>query len=369
MRTEWFLVAGAAVVAAGWAGALRGPRGFGEGLTPLDAEQMAGSKGGVLATLIQPSPSQTHLEDNPRLSGTVYNHQGETQTTLHIHHGTIKTGQRVVATPAPNYSGSVDTRFTMRGGADDLVLKYYYLGNGTVLNASTIPDQSLDTRVKLFRVRVWNLNGANVPGSIISSMLDNQDPVRPPGTTPSVDALLASCPDDQQVQFQMTGLDYTATLPRLQFDVCDDFHQHMWVNQGGHLPSFDIDGSRCMANISGAIRAFDPNGDYIHVVVAEQLSSGLNGFDHPSYPFSVVREGRLTEPGWRQPLTFLHEIGHDAGAPAYGSAQAPHCNSSDPMQRDVMCEGGAAGRHLGSATCASLYTLDDHYRDFNDGNP
>lgn len=354
--------------------------GLGPTATPLTTAEMANAMGGVAASIVRPRAGQRVVVDNVRLEANVFNNQGQSQTTLLLHHGTSKTGTRVVATPAPGYVGQLSSRYKHLGGEEDLVVKYYDIQSGTIRTAGTIQGVKMKRSIKLRRLHVHNVSAAtpvgglptraDVAGAFIESLVDSQQASAYASPYTSIDGILAQCPDSIQTQFQLPGQDTGAALHRIEASsACATLAADVRAQGNSDNVQYFGTSTVCMAELNAARAEVDPNLTGFHVFIVESLAPRLNGFISSLAQGAVISQQSLEDssrgPGWAAAL-LLHEIAHGAGhGDVDTSVDFDRCSSSDPSLRALMCPGASIGQKLSAADCQRIYDVFDALANLN----
>lgn len=320
----------------------RSTAGFGEDARRLDADEMATTTGGVIATVLSPAPTTAHHLHNPQLRVDVTNYQSQSTTDLYLYHGTVKTGSRQVATPAPSYAGLLETRFTLGSGVEDLVIKYRNSA-GNEMVAGEVENQVLHPDVKLFKVVVHNLttnsNATNVARDIILRAIDGQTYGQALSVSDSADTLFATCPDSKRIQLMLGGLDGGGQLDRvtLHSNDCSDLSGIKF--QGNQI--LDRATRDCVQVLGAARDAVDPTKANVHIFVIKTL--GVSGFYDDVNDVAIIGEAEFAEDPWKVASLIAHEVSH-----AFGLSHVPpssaDCSSISPHHRRVMCDGGTIGK-------------------------
>lgn len=371
-KRSTIILMGAGLAATGLLAPLSGlASGFGVGAQPLSEAEMAASRGGVGVSVVTPAPNTVHYVHNPQLDADVFNYQGQTQTTLYLHHGTSKTGSRTVATPAPGYSGKLQSRFMLNEGVDDLVIKFYDVETGTMKVAKQVASQLLHPDVKLRKVVFHNVetnsNQTNVGRSTLAAAVDGRNFNQALSVSDSVDAILAQCPNNQRVQFTLGGQDSSGSVHEVQTGTnnCANLQLHITVDPRNQDVVLDPTAQACMQELENARVAADPGNDDFHIFIVKDLVGGLGGFlEGDILEGAVIREEEFSQDPWWVATIILHEIGHGFGMSHRAAADAD-CQSVLPHQRALMCEGSQAGKLLSAAECAAFFNNLNVLEDYN----
>lgn len=324
---------------------------------PLTPVELEATRGGVVTAVNYPPANLVTYTQNVGLDADVANGLGQTTTTLYLHHGTTKTGYRTVATPAPGYEGSIQTRFSLLGGAaKDLVIKYVDPSNGQSYVSQIVPGQDLHTSVRLRKLVFHNVktnsNQTNVPAATISNVVESRAWNWNLSTVASMDAILATCPQNTRTQVGFLGNDSPSILHTINTGTnnCAQLQNHLEYNPVTEDVELDATGLACMAELNAG-RA-DPGNNAVHVFFVKDLAGGLKGFSSADAQGIVIQEAEMSEDAWWVASLLTHELGHALGLPHTNVG----CNGT-PELRNVMCPGSAAGKLLTLDQCEDIYDV------------
>lgn len=333
--------------------------GFGGDARPLTDAEMASSTGGVAVTVIKPTPTKLHYVQNPQLDIDVINGQNQSTSWVYLYHGTSKTGSRSIPTPAPQYEGSLQSRFMLRKGVDDLVIKYRDASSGAEYVSTQVVDQVLHPDIKVYKVVVHNVttnsNSTNVSRNILTRAVDSQIYNQSLSVSDSVDAILAQCPSSGRIQLTLGGMDSGGSLHRITTGTnkCANLDNNITVVNGNVVHNDTSED--CMEELFAGSIAMDPTHENYHVFIVDDLPGGLNGFSDSTAQGAVIRKSEFSDAPWRVATLLLHEIGHGFGLSHRTNAD-PQCLGAQPHQRALMCQGGVAGKLLSASECTKFFT-------------
>lgn len=338
----------------------------------MSAAQLSETRGGVGVTITTPNPTTAHYVQNPQLNAQVFNYQGQSTTTLYLHHGAAKTGVRSVATPAPGYTGTLQSRFMLNPGVNDLVVKYYDTANGAVTVSQVVDDQVLHPSVKLHKLIVHNVqtnsNSTNVARSIIARAVDTQTYDQSLPVSDSIDTILAGCAANNRTQFTLGGLDSAGTLHKITTGTnnCANLADHITTPliNGEVEIVHDATSTACMQELFNASIAMDPLHENYHIFIVDDLPGGLSGFSDITAQGAVIRKAAFDLDPERVAIIMLHEIGHGMGRDHLGNTN-PLCLGADYHLRNLMCQGSIAGKLMSVGDCDAFFNVGAWLKDYN----
>lgn len=326
---------------------------------PLTPAELEATRGGVVTAVNYPPANLVTYTQNVGLDADVANGLGQTTTTLYLHHGTTKTGYRSVATPAPGYQGSIQTRFSLLGGAaKDLVIKYVDPNDGQSYVSQVVPGQDLHTSVRLRKLVFHNVktssNQTSIGTTAINNVVESRSWTWNLSTVASMDAILATCAQNKRTQVGFLGNDSPMVLHTINTGTnnCAQLQNHIEFNEEIQDIELDATALACMDELNAARAALDPGNEGVHYFFVKDLPGGLKGFASADAQGIVIQEAEMSEDAWWIASLFTHELGHALGL----SHTNVGCNGT-PDQRNVMCPGSAAGKLLTAAQCDTIYDV------------
>lgn len=333
--------------------------GFGDRARPLTTEELASTTGGVLVTVLEPSPTTLHYVQNAKLSVSVANGQNQSTTWLYLYHGTNKTGYRTVSTPAPSYEGSLETRFMLHKGVKDLVIKYRDPSDGSEYVSAQVTEQLLHPDVKVYKLIVhnvtYNSGSTNVGRDVIVRAVDSQSYNQSLSVSDSMDAILAECPEDERIQWTLGGMDYGGSLHRINLHSDNCAALAGLSLDSNQNPIHNTTSEACLEELFLGSLEIDPNHEAYHIFVMDEMPGGLQGFNSAGAQGAIMAEAVFSDsPAWIA-TAMLHEIGHGFGL-EHRSSSDRQCLIPSIVNNALMCAGTLAGKRLSAAECTAFYT-------------
>lgn len=315
----------------------------------IDGAELEAVVGGVSTDVLWPPQANwSQSYDNLRFQIAVENHFGESSASLIAGADGTKVGSAVVATPAPNHTGSWHARMMWPfPGSKQLQLLYVHDGETFATEGEpTLDGQALLPDVKVHTIKFWNAvspsMSTSVSTNISKALVDNLNAAIPTRMT-NVDGIYAeSCDVGTKTQWRFVS---AGTLNIS--DACMDMV---------------ASGSTNSSCINEFYNNYDDDPANVHVVYIKrnQINGWAGAHSKSGAAYSItIRDD------WEGNLNLDALLAHELGHTYIGghTDELPGVDCSLPRaDRNVMCSN--VGRVMSSTQCTAAKNS-NRYQDRN----